>query len=66
MKLAYKLLGLVLLISTVQADSITTIKLSNRQAQEIIPIIKPMLGSEDAITGQCYNFFFHYSATTEV
>lgn len=64
MKLAYKLLGLVLLVSTVQADSITTIKLSNRPAEEIIPIVKPMLGSEDAITGQGYKIFLRSSPQT--
>ena len=64
MKLVYKLLGLVLLISSVQAASITTINLSNRQAAEIIPIIKPMLGSEDAITGQGYKIFLRSSAQT--
>lgn len=64
MKLAYKLLGLMLLVSTVQADSITTINLSNRQAEEIIPIVKPMLGDEDAITGQGYKIFLRSSAQT--
>ena len=64
MKLAYKLLGLMLLVSTVQADSITTIKLSNRPAEEIIPIVKPMLGSEDAITGQGYKIFLRSSPQT--
>ncbi len=64
MKLAYKLLGLVLLVSTVQADSITTIKLSNRPAEEIIPIVKPMLGSDDAITGQGYKIFLRSSPQT--
>jgi type II secretory pathway component GspD/PulD (secretin) len=64
MKLAYKLLGLVLLVSTVQADSITTIKLSNRPAEEIIPIVKPMLGNEDAITGQGYKIFLRSSPQT--
>ena len=64
MKLAYKLLSLVLLVSTVQADSITTIQLSNRQAGEIIPIVKPMLGSEDAITGQGYKIFLRSSPQT--
>ncbi len=64
MKLAYRLLGLLLLVSAVQAASITTINLSNRQAAEIIPIIKPMLGSDDAITGQGYKIFLRSSAQT--
>lgn len=64
MKLAYKLLGLVLLVSSVQADSLTTINLSNRQADEIIPIVKPMLESGDAITGQGYKIFLRSSPQT--
>jgi type II secretory pathway component GspD/PulD (secretin) len=64
MKLAYKLLGLVLLVSAVQADSITTIQLSNRPAEEVIPIIKPMLGAGDAITGQGFKIFLRSSSET--
>ena len=64
MKLAYKLLALVLLVSTVQAASITTIQLSNRPAAEIIPIVKPMLGADDAITGQGFKIFLRSSAQT--
>ena len=64
MKLACKLIGLVLLVSSVQADSLTTIKLSNRQAHEIIPIVKPMLESGDAITGQGYKIFLRSSPQT--
>ena len=51
MKLIFKVFGLVLLLaSTAQADSITTIQLKNRPAIEIIPVVKPMLGADDAIT----------------
>ncbi len=64
MKLAYTLLGLVLLASTVQADSITTIQLSNRPAEEIMPIVKPMLGADDAITGQGFKIFLRMSPET--
>jgi type II secretory pathway component GspD/PulD (secretin) len=64
MKLAYLLLGLVLLVSAVQADSITTLNLTNRSAEEIIPIVKPMLGSNDAITGQGYKIFLRASPQT--
>ncbi|NNE63192.1 MAG: hypothetical protein HKN34_03830 [Gammaproteobacteria bacterium] len=64
MKLAYILLGLVLLVSAVQADSITTLNLTNRSAEEIIPIVKPMLGSKDAITGQGYKIFLRASPQT--
>jgi hypothetical protein len=64
MKLTYKLLALVLLVSTVQAASITTIQLSNRPAAEIIPIVKPMLGADDAITGQGFKIFLRSSPQT--
>ena len=65
MKLACKLLGLaLLLVSTVQADSIATIQLSNRPAEEVIPIVKPMLGADDAITGQGFKIFLRSSAQT--
>ncbi|MCP4470308.1 MAG: hypothetical protein GY815_06425 [Gammaproteobacteria bacterium] len=65
MKLLYSLLGLALLLaSAVQADSITTIQLHNRPAEEIIPIIKPMLGAGDVITGQGFKLFLRSSAET--
>ena len=64
MKLAYTLLGLVLLVSTVQAESITTIQLSNRPAEEIIPVVNPMLGAEDAISGQGFKIFLRSSPET--
>lgn len=57
MNLLYKLLGLMLLVSAVQAESITTIQLLNRPAEEVIPIIKPMLGADDAISGQGFKIF---------
>ncbi len=65
MKLLYSLLGLALLLaSAVQADSITTLQLHNRPAEEIIPIIKPMLGAGDVITGQGFKLFLRSSAET--
>jgi len=64
MKLAYTLLGLMLLVSTVEAESITTIQLSNRSAEEIIPVVKPMLGAEDAVTGQGFKIFLRSSPET--
>ena len=65
MKQIFTLLGLVLLLaSTVQADSITTIQLRNRPAVEVIPIIKPMLGADDAITGQGFKIFLRSSPET--
>ena len=64
MKLLYTLLGLVLLASPVQADSITTIQLLNRPAGEIIPIVKPMLGTDDVITGRGFKLFLRSSPET--
>ncbi|MDH3760001.1 MAG: hypothetical protein OEU50_03405 [Gammaproteobacteria bacterium] len=64
MKHVFTLLGLVLLASTAQANSITTIQLSNRPAEEIIPIVKPMLGTGDAISGQGFKIFLRSSAQT--
>ena len=65
MKLIFTLLGLVLLLaSTVQADSITTIQLRNRPAVEVIPIVKPMLEAGDAITGQGFKIFLRSSPET--
>ena len=63
-KLIFKLLGLVLLVSAVQAGSITTIQLRNRPAVEVIPIVKPMLGADDTITGQGFKIFLRSSAET--
>jgi len=64
MKLLYILLGLVLMASPLQADSLTTIQLQNRPAEEIIPIIKPMLGTGDVITGRGFKLFLRSSAET--
>jgi type II secretory pathway component GspD/PulD (secretin) len=64
MKLLYKLLGLMLLISVAQADSITTIQLQNRPAEEIIPIVKPMLGTNESISGRGFKLFLRSSPAT--
>ena len=67
MKLFFTLPGLVLLLllaSTAQADSITTIQLQNRPAVEVIPIVKPMLEPGDAITGQGFKIFLRSSPET--
>ena len=64
MKLRYKLLVLLLLVSSAQAASITTIQLENRPAEEIIPIVKPMLGAGDAISGQGFRIFLRSSPQT--
>ncbi|MGI9237421.1 MAG: hypothetical protein ACR2QZ_08485 [Woeseiaceae bacterium] len=64
MKRLSKLLGLVLLVSTVQADSLSTIQLQNRPAEEVIPIVTPMLGPNDAISGQGFKIFLRSSPAT--
>jgi len=64
MKLVYKLFALVLLVSTAQADAITTIQLQHRPAEEVIPIVKPMLGADDAISGQGFKIFLRSSPQT--
>ncbi len=65
MKLMYTLLCLLMLLALpVQADSINTIQLQNRPAEEIIPIIKPMLGPDDSVTGQGFKLFLRSSPET--
>jgi hypothetical protein len=54
----------MLLISVAQADSITTIQLQNRPAEEIIPIVKPMLGTNESISGRGFKLFLRSSPTT--
>jgi type II secretory pathway component GspD/PulD (secretin) len=51
------LLSLGLLAAAAWADSIATIQLQNRPAEEIIPILKPMLGASDSVTGQGFQIF---------
>ena len=65
MKLFYKLLGLVLLLaSPVQADFIATIQLLNRPAAEIIPIVEPMLKTDEVISGRGFKLFLRSSPET--
>ena len=64
MKRLPKLLGLLLLVSTVQADSVSTIELRNRPAEEVIPIVEPMLGADDVISGQGFKIFLRSSPAT--
>ncbi len=64
MKRLFRLLGLVLLVSAVQADSISTIQLQHRPAEEVVPIIEPMLGADDAISGQGFKIFLRSSPQT--
>lgn len=56
------LLSLGLIAAAAWADSIETIQLQNRPAEEIIPIIKPMLGANESITGQGNQIFIRTSA----
>jgi len=56
--------GLVLLVSAVQADSISTIQLQHRPAEDVIPIIEPMLGADDGISGQGFKIFLRSSPET--
>ncbi len=64
MKPIYTLLGLALLTCPVLAGSITTIQLHNRPAVEIIPIVEPMLGTGDVITGRGFKLFLRSSPAT--
>lgn len=59
------LLALCLAALNVQADSIATIELHNRPADEIIPLVKPMLGPADAITGQGFQVFLRAPPDTQ-
>jgi type II secretory pathway component GspD/PulD (secretin) len=54
-------LALVVYSGTVYAASIETIQLKNRPAEEIIPLIKPMLGPDDSISGQGFQLFIRTS-----
>ncbi len=55
---------LLVLLATVHAQSITTIQLRNRPAAEIIPIVEPMLGSGDSISGQGFKIFLRATPQT--
>ncbi len=46
------ILALALLAGIVRADSIEIIPLHNRPAEELVPVIKPMLDADDSLTGQ--------------
>jgi len=43
------------------ADPIQTIQLRHRPADEIMPVIKPLLGADDSLTGQGYQLFIRTS-----
>lgn len=50
--------------SSGQNDPLEIIQLNNRPAEEVIPIIKPMLKPNDAITGSGYQLFLRTDANT--
>lgn len=63
-KLLFKLSGVLLIVSVVQAGSIATIQLQSRPAEEVIPIVEPMLAHGDAISGRGFNIFLRSSPDT--
>lgn len=65
MKSLFILLGLALLASHAHAQSMSVIELQNRPAAEVIPIVQPMLGPNDAITGEGFKIFLRASADTQ-
>ena len=62
MKILVTLLcGVSLFAATVLANSIHTIQLRHRPADEVMPVIKPLLGADDSLTGQGYQLFIRTS-----
>ncbi len=53
--------ALSLMAGTAFPDSIQTIQLQHRPADELMPIIRPMLGTSDSLTGQGYRLFIRTS-----
>ena len=64
MKIRYLLPMLALLFTVAQAASLTTIQLQNRPAEEVIPVIEPMLESGDVISGRGFKLFLRASPET--
>ena len=64
MKIRYLLAMLALLFAVAQAASLTTIQLQNRPAEEVIPVIEPMLASGDVISGRGFKLFLRASPET--
>ena len=60
----FTLIAFVLLTSAGHAQSMSVIQLENRPAAEVIPIIEPMLGSNDAISGEGFKLFLRASPGT--
>ncbi len=55
----------LLLVSGAQASSLTTISLKSRPAEEIIPVVEPMLAPGEVITGRGFKIFLRASEATE-
>lgn len=55
------LCGISVFAGAALADSIQTIQLGQRPADEIMPVIKPMLGPEDSLSGKGYQLFIRTS-----
>jgi len=53
--------GISLFAEVALADPIQTIQLKHRPADEIMPVIKPLLGADDSLTGQGYQLFIRTS-----
>ena len=64
MKELLKLICLILLVSAVQAQSLSVIDLQHRPAEEVIPIVQPFLGANDAISGEGFRIFLQSSPDT--
>ena len=62
MKQLCLLLASLLLVSTVRADSVSVVQLQHRPAAEVVPVIAPMLGPNDAISGEGFRIFVRASA----
>jgi len=54
----------LLLAFGARANSLTTIPLKSRTAEEIIPVVEPMLGPGEAITGRGFKIFLRSSQET--
>jgi type II secretory pathway component GspD/PulD (secretin) len=46
------------------ADALTTIELHSRPAEDVIPIVQPLLGPDDAVTGQGFKLFLRAPQAT--
>ena len=62
--LLYAVFGCLLLASAAQANPLATIRLENRPAEEVIPVVEPMLADGDAISGRGFTLFVRTSPAT--